>query len=55
MAWQGWAVILVYTMLAAAGIPLIQARSGSIPFILYLLALTLMLCLVCWLKGEKPH
>ena len=51
-AWQGWAVLFTYFALVLGGIPVIQASRGSVVYIAYLLALTVILVAVCWLTGE---
>lgn len=53
--WQGWVVIAVYALLAAAGVIVIvpAARPGA--FVAYMLLLSALLTLVCWLKGEPPR
>lgn len=53
--WQGWAVLLAYSCLIIAGIPLIQVSFGSLLYGVYALALTTVLIGVCWLKGERPR
>jgi hypothetical protein len=53
--WQGWVVIAVYALLAAAGVIVIvpAARPGA--FVAYMLLLSALLTLVCRLKGEPPR
>lgn len=53
-AWQGRVVLLIYLILALAGIPFIQASKGSAVYIAYLLVLTVILAAICWLTGEPP-
>jgi hypothetical protein len=40
--WQGWAVLVVYALLLTA-------------FLLSSVVLTVLLLIVCWLKGERPR
>jgi hypothetical protein len=54
-AWQGWAVLVAYLCLIIAGIPFIQASFGNLLYGVYVLALTVVLVGVCWLKGEPPR
>ena len=53
--WQGWVVIVIYVGLAAGGAFLFLLTSHPLLFISYMVALLLLLCVVCWLKGEKPR
>jgi hypothetical protein len=53
--WQGWTVLIAYLALVLGGIPFLQATRGSAVYFIYLLALTVLLILVCWLKGEPPR
>jgi hypothetical protein len=55
-AWQGWAVMLVYIGLVVAATIVIQpARGGNMKLYLAIVIISsLLLCLVCWWKGEKP-
>jgi hypothetical protein len=53
VAWQGWAVIVVYVLSAVIGIAAIHARHGARAFIAYLIALTIAFMALCWMKGEK--
>lgn len=53
--WQGWVVLVIYLVLIVGGIPFIQATKGDIAYVAYVLALTVVLVAVCWLKGERPR
>lgn len=53
--WQGWVVVMIYIGLAAGGAIWMNAGEHPIRFSLYLVAITIALCFVCWLKGEKPR
>ena len=53
--WQGRVVIGVYALLAAAGAIVIAPAERPGSFVAYLLALSALLTLVCWLKGEPPR
>ncbi len=52
ICWQGWVVMGIYGVLLAGGA--IWLLPGKPAFVLYTSGLTLALCFVCWLKGEKP-
>ena len=54
-AWQGWAVLLVFFALLAAGAFWLLPSLGPMPFVGYTVLLSLALLLVCWLKGEPPR
>ena len=53
--WQGWVVIAIYAVLLAAGIVVLRPHAQPVSFVLYTLALSLLLVLVCWWKGEPPR
>ena len=54
ICWQGWVVLIAYSGLLTGGAFLFFPLSKDVPvFVLYALGLTLILILVCWLKGEK--
>ena len=54
-AWQGWLTLLLYI----AAIVLIAFRfppdGSSAVFLFSVMALSLLLIMVCWLKGEPPR
>jgi len=50
--WQGWLVILAYVLLVAAGSPLLAVNAGL--YIVHVIILSIILIIVCYLKGEKP-
>jgi hypothetical protein len=54
-AWQGWAVLVTYLVLVLGGIPLVQAVSGGVVYVAYVIGLTVALVGVCWLTGEPPR
>lgn len=51
--WQGWVVLVVWFGVVLAGTPLIAKGPGY--FVAYSVALTVVLIIICWIKGEKPH
>jgi hypothetical protein len=51
--WQGWVVIVGYIGALALGFPLLHTH--PITFIVYVQVVSLLLGLVCWIKGEKPR
>jgi hypothetical protein len=50
--WQGWMVLLIYTMLIAAGIVFIGYSENQIWFYVYCSISTIILILICWKKGD---
>ncbi|MGH8822404.1 MAG: hypothetical protein ACREWJ_14105 [Rhodoferax sp.] len=53
-AWQGWAVILVYAAIVGLLIWRVPPRSHPSLFVGSVAIASLLLALVCWLKGEPP-
>ena len=54
-AWQGWVVIVAYMVLAGAGGMFLAASRYQAWFFPYILALSVLLVIICWKKGEKPQ
>lgn len=54
-AWQGWVVLLAYLALVLGGIPLVLLSKGSGAYFAYVAAVTALLLVICWLKGEPPR
>jgi len=54
VAWQGWAVLIAYAALLAAGAMLLLPERRAL-FVAHAAVVTALLVLVCWLKGEKPR
>ena len=53
--WQGWLVLAAFVALLAAGARWLRPHAHPAGFIAYAVALSILLTLVCWLKGEKPR
>jgi hypothetical protein len=53
-AWQGWAVLLAYAALLAAGTVLLRPGTSNWPYLLYVALLSCVLTAVCYAKGEPP-
>ncbi|HVN96884.1 MAG TPA: hypothetical protein VMT62_10670 [Syntrophorhabdaceae bacterium] len=53
-AWQGWLVTLAYIALVAAAIIFVRPSAHLPAFVGVIVMLTILFCLVCWWKGEKP-
>jgi hypothetical protein len=54
-AWQGWVVLAIFAVLAAAGAIVIVPADRPARFVGYLLVLSALLTFVCWMKGEPPR
>lgn len=52
---QGWIVLLIYAILIAAGIVVIDYAENRIFFYVYCSIPTAILILICWIKGEKAN
>ncbi|MFP3891888.1 hypothetical protein [uncultured Ralstonia sp.] len=53
--WQGWLVFVGYFILLIAGVIILRPAHAPILFVAYTMALSLLLVLVCWWKGEPPR
>lgn len=53
-AWQGWAVIACFALLAVAGIFLFPPEDEPGALMVYLVTLNIGLMTICWLTGEPP-
>lgn len=54
VTWQGWIVLLSYTLLIIIGGITLTNPPDRIPlFLAYTFILTGLLILICWKKGEK--
>jgi hypothetical protein len=54
-AWQGWLVLVTFFALLFFGIYLFPPRQSLAAFLLYVVAISVVLLGVCWLKGEPPR
>ena len=52
--WQGWVVYGVYSALLVAGLVVLPPAQNEIGFFAYIVALSAVLCAVCYAKGEPP-
>jgi len=52
--WQGWVVYCVYFALLIAGLLVVPPAKSKIGFFAYTVALSAVLCGVCYAKGEPP-
>jgi len=51
--WQGWVVVTVYLGLLFGGVFLISTQMAL--FLAYTAVLSIVLIIICYLKGEKPR
>jgi hypothetical protein len=51
--WQGWLVILAYVALLSGGAFLLRPDRHAVLFVAYVVGLSIILTIICWLKGEK--
>ena len=55
MTWQGWAVLIAFIALVAAGALLFPPRKVPAVYLVYVAVLSGALIGVCWFKGEPPR
>jgi len=48
-------VLVTYLALVLGGIPFVEAASGGVVYVAYVIGLTVALVGVCWLTGEPPR
>ena len=53
--WQGWVVMLAYLALVVGGAAVLKPALDPPRFVTYVSLLSLLLVLVCWVKGEPPR
>lgn len=53
-AWQGWVVMLVYIGIVVVGSIVIKPTVNMKLYLMVVIVSSLLFCLVCWWKGEKP-
>jgi len=51
--WQGWVTVLIWFSLVVAGAFVLGKEIGW--FIAYAIAMSGILCVICYIKGEKPR
>ncbi len=52
--WQGWVVRIAYLLFVFGGSYIIDLSLHSGLYLGYVISLSILLCVVCWMKGEKP-
>ena len=53
--WQGWVVLIVYFALIGLTIRCAPPDHHRLTFFALIALYSLVLCAVCWLKGEPPR
>lgn len=53
--WQGWVVLGTFTVLVTAGVFIFPPHESTTAWLVYVGVLSLLLLVVCWLKGEPPR
>lgn len=52
--WQGWVVLALYAVLVSVGVPVFMPQDDVVGFTLYSTAVTLLLLVIVFIKGERP-
>jgi uncharacterized membrane protein YeaQ/YmgE (transglycosylase-associated protein family) len=52
--WQGWAILGAFVALLVANRLAFPPQTAFLAFIAGVLGLTVLLVVVCWMKGEPP-
>jgi hypothetical protein len=55
ITWPGWAVLIAFVCLVAAGAWLFPPRPSLLAYIGYVAALPIILLIVVWMKGEPAR
>lgn len=55
LTWQGWTTVFVYTIIIIAGILIFPLNETKANFICWFIGSTIMLLVICWIKGEPPR
>jgi len=52
VTWQGWAVVAAWLTALAAGVIFLRLRHHWLWWLMYIVGLTILMTLICYLKGE---
>jgi hypothetical protein len=55
LTWEGWVVYALWLSAFLAGIPLLHAREHPLAYVGFFLAMSLVLVVICYKKGEPPR
>jgi hypothetical protein len=53
--WQGWMVMILYLILIASSVYIFPPDKQRVLFMSSIMLLTILLVVVCWIKGEPPR
>lgn len=53
LVWQGWVVIISYFILLLGGVIWLFYTQNTIYYMVYIFAITAILILICYIKGER--
>ena len=54
LTWQGWMILIVYTVMIIAGIIIFPPEEKLPLFICWVVGFSIMILVICWIKGEPP-
>ena len=55
VAWQGWAVLVVWAIAFTAGVSFVRPNEHPVFFGLFVAAMIAIIVAVCYAKGEPPR
>jgi hypothetical protein len=55
ITWQGWLVFAAFFVLILLGVLLFPPHKMPVLYIVYIVVLSAILVVICWLKGEPPR
>jgi hypothetical protein len=55
VAWQGWLVLVAFFGLVAAGMFLFPPHRAPAVFVVFIIIVSALLTVICWVKGEPPR
>ena len=55
LTWQGWVIFIAYIGFILAGIFIFPPEKNMAIFIFLVVVFSLILILICWIKGEPPR
>jgi len=55
LTWQGWIIFIAYTVLVISSIFIFPPEEKIALFLCWVVGLTIMLLMICWIKGEPPR
>ena len=54
ITWQGWLILAGFIVLVTLGTVILNPATHVLAFSIYVLILTLLFVVICWIKGEPP-